>query len=123
MSKKDTLKPVAAAIGAALVGTLSAGVVSAAENPFGLQQLDSGYMQLAASDTEGKCGGAMPAEGKCGGAMPAEGKCGGGMAAEGADETATEVAGDAAAEGATAEGSGEKATEGKCGEGKCGGKK
>ena len=67
MSKKDTLKPVAAAIGAALVGTLSASVVNAAENPFGLQQLDSGYMQIATSGTEGKCGGEKSSEGKCGG--------------------------------------------------------
>ena len=50
MSKKDTLKPIAAAIGAALVGTLSASVVNAADNPFGLQQLDSGYIQVADLD-------------------------------------------------------------------------
>jgi len=114
MSKKDTLKPVAAAIGAALVGTLSAGVVNAAENPFGLQQLDSGYMQIAASDTEGKCGAAMPPEGKCGGAKATEGKCGDKKASEG------EGAAEPAAEG---EGGSDKPTEGKCGEGKCGGKK
>ena len=75
MSKKDTLKPIAAAIGAALVGTLSAGAANAAENPFGLQQLDSGYMQVA--EAEGKCGGEKSAEGKCGGEKSAEGKCGG----------------------------------------------
>ena len=113
MSKKDTLKPVAAAIGAALVGTLSAGVVSAAENPFGLQQLDSGYMQLAASDMEGKCGGEKSAEGKCGGEKSAEGKCGGEKSAEG------KCGGEKSAEGSADT----KATEGKCGEGKCGGNK
>ena len=57
MSKKMTLKPVAAVVGAALVGTLSAvNVAQAADNPFGATQLDSGYMQLAGKDGEGKCG-------------------------------------------------------------------
>ncbi len=79
MSKKEMNKPLAAAIGAALAGTLSAGSVLAAENPFGLQPLDSGYMQLASSHMEGKCGGEKSdSEGKCGGEKSeAEGKCGG----------------------------------------------
>ena len=74
MSTKKTLKPVAAAVGAAFAGSmLLSGAVGAAENPFGLSELNGGYMQLA----EGKCGGNMasegkPMEGKCG-----EGKCGG----------------------------------------------
>jgi len=97
MSKKTHMKPVAAAIGAALAGSLAMGVANAAENPFGLSELGSGYMQLASSH-EGKCG-----EGKCGGekATSTEGKCGEGKCG------------------------GEKATstEGKCGEGKCGGNK
>ena len=101
MSKKNCIKPVAAAIGAALVGSLSAvNVANAAGNPFGASQLESGYMVLASKDEkegkgkmEGKCG-----EGKCGedkGKM--EGKCG---------------------EGKCGEGKGKM--EGKCGEGKCG---
>ena len=58
-------------VGAALVGSLGAfGLAQAAENPFALQALDSGYVQVAEADTEGKCG-----EGKCGG-KDGEGKCG-----------------------------------------------
>jgi len=139
MMKKTNLKPVVASIGAALTGTmLLAGSVNAADNPFGLSELNSGYMQVAAAHEgkmagkmmkkaegamEGKCG-----EGKCGGmktdaAAPApaamEGKCGGDMKkkAEGAMEgkcggMKTDAAAPAPA-----------AMEGKCGEGKCGGKK
>jgi uncharacterized low-complexity protein len=96
MSKKS-MKPVATAIGAAMAGALTIGTANAAENPFGLSDIGSGYTQLASShggemkDKEGKCG-----EGKCGGDMKdKEGKCGGEM----------------------------KGKEGKCGEGKCGGNK
>ncbi len=98
---------VALALGAVV---LTAGVSTSVEaNPFGFEQMNSGY-QLDGGDKkakegkcgEGKCGGDMKkaagkaAEGKCG-----EGKCGGDMKK--------------AAEG--------KAKEGKCGEGKCGGAK
>lgn len=109
MSKKNVIKPVAAVVGAALVGTLSAvSLAQAAENPFGATALPGGYMLLAeaASATpealpaeekaakEGKCG-----EGKCGGEkMGMEGKCGEGKC-----------------------GGEKKGMEGKCGEGKCGG--
>ena len=68
MSKKN-MKPVATAIGAAMAGALTIGTANAAENPFGLSDIGSGYTQLASShgdgemkDKEGKCG-----EGKCGG--------------------------------------------------------
>jgi uncharacterized low-complexity protein len=89
---KKTITPTAALVGAAIVGSLGAfGVAQAAGNPFAAQPLDTGYMQIAGADTEGKCG-----EGKCGGTKDAEGKCGEGKC--GAD----------------------KGTEGKCGEGKCG---
>ncbi|MCU0835679.1 MAG: low-complexity protein [Chromatiaceae bacterium] len=116
MSKKNVIKPVAAVVGAALVGSLSAvSLAQAAENPFGATALSSGYMLLAESapataaapaeaktTKEGKCGGEKATkEGKCG-----EGKCGG-------EKAATE-----------GKCGGEKATkEGKCGEGKCGGAK
>jgi len=115
MTKKTPHSPVAAALGAALVGTLSAiHPAAASENPFGLRQLDRGYMQVAAA--EGAAGSAEDkamAEGKCG-----EGKCGSDMA--GGDK--------AMAEGKCGEGKcgsdmagGDKAmAEGKCGEGKCG---
>ena len=94
MTKKFTQKPLAAALGAAFLSTVSASaVVQANENPFSASQLTSGYMQIAAM--EGKCG-----EGKCGAKGKAmkkgmEGKCGGDKAKK----------------------------EGKCGEGKCGGNK
>lgn len=42
----------------------STGVAAAPNNPFGMQALDSGYLQLAETETksqDGKCG-----EGKCG---------------------------------------------------------
>ncbi|MGD2084451.1 MAG: low-complexity protein [Chromatiales bacterium] len=111
MAHRYCKKPVAAAIGAAFVGTLGmSGLAGAADNPFGLSELDSGYMQLASSHGEGKCG-----EGKCGEGMmekeKAEGQCGEGMVEK------------EKAEGQCGEGMMEKEkTEGKCGEGKCGAK-
>ena len=110
MSQESTKKPLAIALGVAFVTTLAATpVANAADNPFAMSELSSGYM--VAEMAEGKCGGdkaKSEAEGKCG-----EGKCGG-------DKAKTE------AEGKCGEGKcgGEKkATEGKCGEGKCGGAK
>jgi uncharacterized low-complexity protein len=99
--KKTTL---AVALGTVV---MTAGFSAQVEaNPFGFQQLTSGY-QLDGG--EGKCGGEKAEEGKCGGDMKAsagkaaegkcgEGKCGGDMMM-----------------------SAEKVAEGKCGEGKCGG--
>jgi uncharacterized low-complexity protein len=87
MNKKTTLTLAAGAAFAA--ATAFAPLASAADNPFGMAKLDSGY-QLAQADKkaddkkkdgkcgEGKCGGdKKPADdkkkdGKCG-----EGKCGG----------------------------------------------
>ncbi|MGB5451999.1 MAG: low-complexity protein [Sedimenticolaceae bacterium] len=112
---KTTMKPVAAAIGAAFVGSMMlAGSASAASNPFGLSELNGGYAQIAGN--EGKCGGSMstdkPAEGKCGGSKPAEGKCGGSMS--------TEKAAEGKCGGSMPT---DKPAEGKCGAGKCGGSK
>ena len=86
MSKK-TMNPVAAAVGAAFVGSMMlAGAASAANNPFALSELNGGYAQIAGEMKEGKCG-----AGKCGGSKAAEksmegkcgaGKCGGSKAAE-----------------------------------------
>lgn len=92
MSDKNTLKPLAIALGAVLATGLS--VSNAAENPFGMKSLSSGYM-VAEKAAEGKCG-----EGKCGEKKCTEAKCG---EAKAACE--------------------KKAKEGKCGEGKCGEKK
>jgi uncharacterized low-complexity protein len=95
MVQKSSIKPLALALGAAFATSLSGpAVVNAAENPFAMTELSSGY--LVAEAAEGKCGGSMAGdkttkEGKCG-----EGKCGEGKAA---DKTTKE---------------------GKCGEGKCG---
>lgn len=89
-------------LGAALIGSMAMLNQAHAENPFGMQQLASGYMQIAMNEgksVEGKCGGSKSSEGKCGESNASEvksgeGKCGG-----------------------------SKSTEGKCGEGKCGGDK
>ncbi len=91
--KSVTKTSVATAIGAVVLSSLSAASFAESANPFGAQQLESGYMQFAA---EGKCG-----EGKCGESKSKkEGKCG---------------------EGKCGETKAKK--EGKCGEGKCGGDK
>ena len=57
MNQKSSMKPLAFALGAAFVTTLP--VANAADNPFAMTQLSSGYM--VADAAEGKCG-----EGKCG---------------------------------------------------------
>ncbi len=106
MLKKRTLKPVAAALGTTFVVALAASpIANAADNPFSITEISSGYM--VADKAEGKCG-----EGKCGGAKAkdtketegkcGEGKCGGEKSHEAKD-------------------GGKKSGEGKCGEGKCGG--
>lgn len=85
MKKKTTLGLATGAATVAFAATTAfAPLASAADNPFGMVKLDSGY-QLAQADkkADGKCG-----EGKCGGdKKPAddkkkdgkcgEGKCGG----------------------------------------------
>jgi uncharacterized low-complexity protein len=119
MSQKTNLKPLAIAAGAALATSLAATTpASAAENPFAMSELSSGYM--VAEMAEGKCGGNKAAgetktmeEGKCG-----EGKCGGTKATE---ETKTMKEGKCGGTKATEETKTMK--EGKCGEGKCGANK
>ena len=128
MSKKS-LKPVAAAIGAAFVGSMAlSGNAVAESNPFGMSELNGGYMQIA-SNHEGKCGGSAPkaTEGKCGGAGPKSmdgkcgaGKCGAEMQKPAAAEGKCGGAASKATEGKCG-GSAPKAAEGKCGAGKCGG--
>ena len=114
MTKKTVMKPLSLALGAAFITSLAgASVANAAENPFGMTELSSGYM--VADSKEGKCGeGMKDKEGKCGEGMKGkEGKCGG----ESKEKK----------EGKCGEGKcgGEKKEkkEGKCGEGKCGGDK
>jgi uncharacterized low-complexity protein len=76
--KKTTI---ATALGAVVIGSLACVSVQANTNPFSINSLESGYMQIAAEGKcgEGKCGGdkaekvsKAKKEGKCG-----EGKCGG----------------------------------------------
>ena len=104
--KSTAAKAVALAVSSAFVLSIGAVTVNAAENPFAIKSLPSGYQVADAKEMkdgkcgEGKCGAEMKKEGakemkdgKCG-----EGKCGADMKKEGA----------------------EKAKDGKCGEGKCG---
>ena len=85
--KSIMTKSVAAALGVTFVSSLAASTAAvAADNPFALAELDSGYMLADSHEgEEGKCG-EKGEEGKCG-----EGKCG---ADEGADEGAAEGEGD-----------------------------
>lgn len=86
MSKKQSMKPLAVAIGAALATTVSAG---ASASPFSMNSLHQGYMIASPDDgggmdkkAEGKCG-----EGKCGtktmAKMGYDGHCGGQLNAKG----------------------------------------
>ncbi|MFN3544820.1 MAG: hypothetical protein ACK4UX_08210 [Thiobacillus sp.] len=90
---------IATALGTAFAaGMAAAPIASAAENPFALTGLSSGY-QVA--DNHAAKPASKPAEGKCGStAKMKDGKCGEGKC------------------GSTA-----KMKDGKCGEGKCGGAK
>jgi uncharacterized low-complexity protein len=85
--KKFNKTPLVAALGTALVSSLGSAGVNAEVNPFGLNELSGGYMQLAEADTkkgEMKCGAQMKgmkkADMKCGAQMKAmktgEMKCG-----------------------------------------------
>jgi uncharacterized low-complexity protein len=104
--KKTMKKSLSVALGTTFIAAMSASPVANADvNPFGMQNLESGYMQVAEGKCgEGKCGEGMmkkEGEGKCGeGKMKKEGKCGEGkMKKEGEEKAKGE------------------------GEGKCGGKK
>ena len=83
MKKQTKITPVASALGVAFAGSMLIGGAQAGTNPFGLTELDGGYMQVASegkcgakSESEGKCGGKSESEGKCGGKSDSEGKCG-----------------------------------------------
>ena len=111
MSKKKSFTTLSVAASTAFVASLAASnVANAAEgaNPFAMNELSSGYMQLADSHKgkEGKCG-----EGKCGGKKEKEGKCGEGKCGESKSKKEGKCGGN------------KSKKEGKCGEGKCGGKK
>ena len=73
--KTTMKKSLSIALGTTFVAAMSAAPVANADaNPFGMQNLESGYMHVA----EGKCG-----EGKCGEGKMKEGTCGEGKKAEG----------------------------------------
>jgi uncharacterized low-complexity protein len=110
-------KSLSIALGTTFAAAMSAAPVANADvNPFGMKNLESGYMHVA----EGKCG-----EGKCGEGKAKEGTCGEGKAKEGTcgEGKAKEAK---CGEGKCGEGmmnKSDKAKEAKCGEGKCGGDK
>ena len=95
--KKINKTPLAAAMGAAFISTFAATAANAEVNPFGITELSSGYMQVAAADVAKKTG-----EMACGAAM-------GGMAKPKTPEGACAGSKKPAAAAAT------KATEGSCG--------
>ena len=93
MLDKNKLSPLAVALGATFAISLSVSpVVNAADNPFNMTDLGSGYMVAE----EGKCGDMKDGEHKCGDMKDGEGKCGEGKCGD------------------------KKKADGKCGEGKCG---
>jgi uncharacterized low-complexity protein len=84
--KKINKTPLAAAMGAAFLSAFAATAVNAEANPFGMTELSTGYMQVAAADkaAEMACGAAMGGMEK---PKTAEGACAGNVkpkAAEGA---------------------------------------
>ena len=103
--KKSRLTPIAAALGTTFAVSLSASpLVNAAENPFSMNELSSGYMVAEGEGTCGDMGETTATEGEGATdettAKGEEGKCGEGKCGEK-----------------------KKAHEGKCGEGKCGANK
>lgn len=122
MSNKKTMKSLSIAAGTAFVASLAVGnVANAAEgaNPFAMNELSGGYMQLA----EAKCGGnknmTKDNEGKCGGNKnKQEGTCGN------AKEMQKNMEGNCGnKKGMDKDMPMGKGKDGKCGEAKCGGNK
>lgn len=107
-SKKKTI---GVAAGSAFVASMAlAPLAYAAENPFALQNLQSGYMVAADTDTPAKA-----PEAKCG-----QGKCGGMMSGAGTAKAGEAKCGQGKCGGVKSE-TPPKAMEAKCGQGKCGG--
>ncbi len=137
MSKKQVVKPIALAVGIALVGSFAAVEAAQADtgaSPFAMTTLSVAYMRGAGEgscggdkggdEAEGSCGGDKEGEGSCGGdkaegeGKEAEGSCGGDKEAEGSCGGDKEAEGSCGGDKAESEDKGE---EGKCGEGTCGG--
>ena len=85
MIKKTSMKSMALAFGTAFAASLAAtGIANAAENPFGITEVNGSFLVADAADGkcgEAKCGASKKAasEAKCGGEKKAasEAKCGG----------------------------------------------
>ena len=126
--KTTMKKSLSIALGTTFVAAMSASPVANADaNPFGMQNLESGYMHVAEADTkgkEGKCGGEKAKEAKCGeskGEKAKEAKCGEGKC--GGEKAKEAKCGEGKCGGKGMENKSDKAKEAKCGEGKCGGEK
>jgi uncharacterized low-complexity protein len=100
-------KAVALAVSSAFVLSIGATTVNAAENPFAIKSLSTGY-QVADHHEKAK-------DGKCG-----EGKCGAEMKKEGAEKAKDGKCGEGKCGAEMKKEGAEKAKDGKCGEGKCG---
>ncbi|HLF98166.1 MAG TPA: hypothetical protein VI457_13570 [Methylococcaceae bacterium] len=92
MNSKSDKKSIAALCGAVVTGLTAASLANAAENPFALKDLSSGYVQVAAEEKqkemacgEGKCGAQMMKSGAMKDVKGMEGKCAG--MTKGAQET------------------------------------
>ncbi len=100
-------KAVALAVSSAFVLSIGATTANAAENPFAIKSLSTGY-QVADHHEKAK-------DGKCG-----EGKCGAEMKKEGAEKAKDGKCGEGKCGAEMKKEGAEKAKDGKCGEGKCG---
>jgi uncharacterized low-complexity protein len=105
MQTSKIKKSLVIAMGASFAATVSAAPMTNVDsNPFGMQSLSNGYMQVADKSTgEGNCGGNKKAvEASCGGKAKktTEGNCGGNKNTTTSKDN--------------------NMPEGKCGEGKCG---
>lgn len=109
MTKKNVLS---LAVGTAFAATaMLSPVAHAADNPFGMQKMSSGYL-LAEADTKMK-------DGSCGGEKKQDGSCGDKKAEKMKDGSC----GDKKKDGSCGDKKVEKKKDGKCGEGKCGANK
>ena len=78
MSVKYNSKPLALVLGTAMTATLAGmGAVDASENPFSMNSLPHGYLQVAEGKCgEGRCGAKMMTTGTAGDTGVTEGRCG-----------------------------------------------
>jgi uncharacterized low-complexity protein len=106
--KSTSAKAVALAVSSAFVLSVGVTTVNAAENPFAIKSLSSGY-QVADNHAD------KAKDGKCG-----EGKCGAEMKKEGADKAKDGKCGEGKCGAEMKKEGADKAKDGKCGEGKCG---